>query len=65
MKSKPRFTDQHRYPNSYRPALHTNVGATIARERQRLKALAERNQANAAEAEVKVERLPTKKAAAG
>ena len=54
---KPKFTDQYRYPNGYRPAAATNVAETIAREFKRIK-LANEAQAKAdAEAAVKVKRL--------
>lgn len=47
----------------YVPAVATDVRKTIRREQERLKALAERDKANEAEASAKVEPLPQRKRA--
>lgn len=59
---KPKFTDGARYPRPYKPSHDTNVRATFARlKRERLEREA-KAKANEAEAETKVERLPTRRA---
>lgn len=45
----------------YRPSFDTDVAKTIKREQERLKALRDEQQRNAAEAEAKVEQIPRRK----
>lgn len=57
----PRYSDT-RYPHGYRSAAATDVKATFRRIRAELKAKADQDVANAAEAQVKVQPLKRGKA---
>ncbi len=59
---KPKYTDGSRYRTPYKPSHDTNVRATFKRIQKKQAEEAARAKANAAEAEKKVERLPSRKA---
>jgi hypothetical protein len=50
---KPKFTDEHKYPNGYTPSGATDIRKTFDRAKKRIAA-------NAEERAVKVEQLTTK-----
>ena len=49
-----KFTDLHKFPHGYTPSAGTNVARTIARERARLKVIAD---AQASERQTKVAQI--------